>query len=224
VNQLRLVGDYDQRETPDPVKPGDQVSDQMEATRIQGRGGLVQEEDLWTAEEGSRNGDPLLLSAGEFHGIAVEKRLVQAHLLHGVDERGLRKLWLARTAEEVLSDRPVKHHRILKDQGNASPDFQRIEVLQRLSVKTDLSLDGIVEPVEKPEQGGFPGAGRASNAEALPRLHLKGDRLENPPVGLRYHRIPARDLTTYKDQPWLYPESHVPVIRPLLYDFWSPRI
>ncbi len=41
----------------------------------------------------------------------------------GLNKRGLRKLPSVRAPEEVLADRSMEHYRMLKDQGNPSPEL-----------------------------------------------------------------------------------------------------
>ena len=89
MNQLCLVGDHDQGQAPAPVQLADEISHQMEAARIEGRGRLVQEEDLWTPQEGPRNGDPLFFPAGDFHSVSIKKCLIQAHLVQGLNKGAL---------------------------------------------------------------------------------------------------------------------------------------
>ena len=79
------MGDDDDRDAKPPVDVPDQLQDGMGRLRIQGAGGLVAEQDLRVRRQGSGDGDPLLLAAGQLGRVGV--RLIrQAHdlqKLHG---------------------------------------------------------------------------------------------------------------------------------------------
>src|SRR5215475_5499967 len=84
----RVVGDHDDGLAELAHAAAEQVQDFRTGPGVEVAGGLVGEDDLWPSGQGARDGDPLLLPAGQLRG-AVPQPRAQAHRVHDGAEPGL---------------------------------------------------------------------------------------------------------------------------------------
>src|SRR5688572_8276059 len=96
-----------------PVDPVEQLHDADGGLRVEVAGGLVADEQLGPVDEGPRDGDALLLTAGEFTGhpllLAAEPDEVE-HLRHGLADL------TARLADHLLREGDVLGDRLVRQQ------------------------------------------------------------------------------------------------------------
>src|SRR5207245_8692845 len=97
--------------------------DRLFGARIERRGGLVEDQNSWILEERARDGDALLLAAGEFQSAFTDHRLVAGRQRHDevVDVRRARGLVHLRVARfrpaiaDVVKDGVVEKYRVLRN-------------------------------------------------------------------------------------------------------------
>src|SRR5690554_2117716 len=146
----------------------DELLDACGGDGIEGRGGLVHEENLGANGEGARDAKPLLLSARK-----TERGLIEA-ILHLIPKRGSTEACLDALGDELIvlyaGDAEAKGHvfedalgegvRLLEDHPNAATHFDRVHTftVDVLTVEGDSTadpraLDRIVHAVEAAEEG-----------------------------------------------------------------------
>mmetsp|Transcript_47370 Transcript_47370/g.88270 ORF Transcript_47370/g.88270 Transcript_47370/m.88270 type:complete len:371 (-) Transcript_47370:394-1506(-) len=166
------------------VRPNELVNRRLHnllALRVQGAGGLVQEQDLGTVDEGARDGDALLLPARETVPAVTHLGVVSLRQLHdevmGVRHGG-RPLHVfaggvGGAVEDVLLHRSRKQHRLLPHQADVLAQPAHAELFQRNAVQGDLPLLGVVEALHQLDRRGLAGARRPNQRNGGARLHHK---------------------------------------------------
>ncbi len=141
--------------------------------------------------QGPGDGHALLLAAGEFGGVFVGL-LVDAHPFeqgHG-DFLGLGPgdlFDLHGGQGDVFYDREVGVEvELLEDDADVGAQFVDVDVVavNVLAVDEDMALLVFLQAVHTPDQGGFPGSGRATDDQHLARVHGLGDALEHVEVAV----------------------------------------
>src|SRR5215472_6297157 len=98
----RVVGDHDDRLAELAHAPAEQVQDLRTGPGVEVAGRLVGEDDLRSADQRPRDGDPLLLPAGQLGG-AVPQPRAQANRVHDGAEPGL----VGRAARDIQREGDV---------------------------------------------------------------------------------------------------------------------
>src|SRR5258705_7708147 len=98
---------------------------QRDVGRVEGGGGLVEEQGLRIAQKGAGDGDPLLLAAGQGRRVPVEQLGIEADVEQGRRQAAGREVaGRARGPdEEVVPHRAFEEHRGLHDQRRAPPQL-----------------------------------------------------------------------------------------------------
>ena len=143
-------------------------------------GRLVEDQDFGIGQDGSRNGQQLLLSLGdiarflvEFHVVAVRQRLDEVVHMRGLgsgDDLLVGRVEAA--VPDVLPDGAVEQPGILQHHAEHLPELAAVEIADIVSVHQDSTRIDIVEPHKQLDHGGLAGAGRADNGDFLPGLHV----------------------------------------------------
>jgi len=143
---------------------------------VQGRGGLVQNQDARILEHHTRDGEALLLAAGELQAAVAHLGVVAVRLAHDeivdvCDAAGGLKLLLRGVhlgIEQIVADRVVEEVGLLRH--NADVAAQKAEVIAFYIdvVDADGAAGNIVEARDEVYQRGLAGAGGADNGVHLP--------------------------------------------------------
>ena len=182
----------------------------LDHLRVQGGGGLVKEHHLRLHGQGTHNGKPLLLAAGQTAGILL--RLVrEAHPRQKGQSLPLglllgHLLLQNRGQGDVFQHRQVgKYVEILEYHADFLTKAADLRFFGRElpAVKENLSGGGLLQQVEAAQQGALASAGGADDGENLLPVDRGGDSLQNlqsaKPLGqvrglqndLLSHRLPA---------------------------------
>ncbi len=188
---------------------------------VEGRRGLVQEQDGRVAHQRTRNGDPLLLAAGELRS-ALAHRRVQARwqrldkgpgvgALAGGHHVRLRGRPVPK--QDVLAQAAVEEHRLLAHHPDVAAKPTDIEVAEITSVQQYCSsssfssqnfdalllllLGGIIEALDQLDAGGLAAARGAHQRHCLPAGHLQAEVVQHPdagPRGIGEDEVAKRDI------------------------------
>jgi hypothetical protein len=141
--------------------------------RVEGGGGLVEEQGLGVAQERARDGHALLLPARQSDRVAIEELRVEAHLFHRGGEARFREIARrARGADsQVAPHRALEEHRRLHHQRGALAQIARIERADVAPVEAHAAARRLGETVETAEQGGLARARGAEEDEGAAALH-----------------------------------------------------
>ncbi|MNG09811.1 hypothetical protein D3C84_932460 [compost metagenome] len=152
LHRGQAMGD-DQRGA--PTHQGRQcLLDQVLALGIEGTGGLVQQQDRCIHQQRPGNGQTLALTTRQPQpcitqvGLIALRQLQDEFMGMGTARRGL-YLGIGRlgtSVADVLLDRSEEQCRVLRYQRKVAAQVLRIETIQRLTIKKDLPLLGIIEP------------------------------------------------------------------------------
>ena len=135
------------------------------------------------------HGHPLALTAGELLRLAVEK-LVEVQnarrLVHALGDLGLAELTHAQGKGDVLAHGHVRVEGVvLKDHGHVS--LARRNVVDDLTVKTNLASGHGLEPGDQPQQGGLAATRRPDEHDELAVVDFKVHVVDG-------HRAVGKDL------------------------------
>ena len=151
------------------VLPSRQLLEALEhlelGPRVEGRGGLVQDQELRVAHVGARDGDLLPLAAGEVDaGLeALADHLVvaggqlrddlvgQARVGGGLDARAV-VAGLDAPHRDVLGRGQVVAHEVLEDDADVRAQRGEVVLAQVVAVEEDPALVGVVEAREQLDQ------------------------------------------------------------------------
>ena len=154
--------------------------------RIQRRGRLVKQHDARVHAQTARDGDALLLAAGELPGEFV-RLLGNLHALQ-VFHRGRDRLGLRRFAHPYRRERAVFQHgqvreqiEVLKNHADFLADgFNVFQVVGQFHpVHDDVALLVLLQAVDAADHRGFARAGGPANHDALAAAHLQVDVLQD---------------------------------------------
>ena len=156
--------------------------------RIQSGGGFVKTKHLRAQSQGTGNGHPLLLSAGELIGIAA-LLLQQTYLV-----KKLQCLFLQGARVTLLQKLGSQHHvfqhgvlgkqvEILEHQAEMKPVLANLflrqaAVVEKLAIHPDFSLIRSFQEIQAAKQGGLAAAGGTDNSQHLPLFQRKTDASE----------------------------------------------
>ena len=187
LNHRDLVGVADGREAVRdhqrrPPTRGEQLVERSLhdglALVVERRGGLVEHEDGRVAHQGTGDGQPLLLPAGQLHALLAHLRRVlirkARHEACSVGQRRRRLHLLLRRAvaphRDVPADRPREQHRLLRYQPDLRAQPAHVEVLHVDAVEQHRAAVGVVEALEQRHHRRLAAARRAGQGHGLPRL------------------------------------------------------
>ena len=154
--------------------------------RVQGAGGLVKEHDLRVHTQGTGDGHPLLLAAGEAAAVGMDK-VAQPHFLQVLDGGFLRLLPLEFLHGHGGHGAVIQHVFVVEQiealEYHADALAQGVEIgaqiHQVLAVKPDVAGIGILQQVDAAQQGALAGAGGADDAHHFPWHDLQVNALED---------------------------------------------
>ncbi|GJC95043.1 hypothetical protein ColKHC_03869 [Colletotrichum higginsianum] len=145
---------------------------------IEGRRGLVQQQDLGVADEGAGDGDALLLAAGEQGALASDDgvealghrhdEVVDVGLAAGELDGLVRDLAVG-AEDDVLPDGALVERGLLADEGDEGAVLVDVEGADLLAVDEDGAGEGVVEALEEGDGGGLAAAGGADEGDVLAR-------------------------------------------------------
>ena len=145
--------------------------------RVQGGGGLIEEQDLGIHGQGTGDGHPLLLSTGDLPGLGVDVG-GHAHLLQ-IEKGMLPCLFPALLQHLHLADDAVLQHGHIVEEVEGLEHHAHSAAVSR-NIKTtaqhilimieDLAVGGILQQIDAAQQRGLAGAGSADDGDhiALP--------------------------------------------------------
>ena len=159
---------------------GPDIVPQLNAqTGIQVGKGLVQQQDLGLLDQGPGNGHPLLLTAGELTGLAVEQLCDLQHL--GDILQPLTALCLGYTVhfqgeQNVVLNGHVGVQGVVLEYHADIPVFRR-HIGHRLAVKKNLPLGRLFQTCHHRQCGTLAATGGAQQADHLTVLYGKGQMI-----------------------------------------------
>lgn len=176
---------------------------------VEGRERFVEQHQPRALGQGARQGDPLLLAAGQLMGPAPGHLWIEGDHLHQFGDPGLLFTGLAgKTEADVVGHRHVREQRPVlwhvADQALVCGD-RGVGVDQWLAVEHDAARVGEFEPGDHPQQGGLARSRRADNGRAT----AGGDRQ----VDVLQGRLCAKGLV----QRFEFQSVHRPAVR---LDWW----
>ena len=176
------------------------VKDLFNHFRVQGRGGLVEEHDFRLHGQRASNGHPLLLATGELSRILMGL-LGNAHALQEFHGHFFR--FLLRPLEHVDGSQSyVFQHREVREQvellehhPHLTPDlFDVLQVVREFhAVHNDGAPLVFFQPVDAPDEGGFPRTRGSKDDHHLPGINLHTDAPQGMEVAVPLMHIPGHD-------------------------------
>lgn len=173
MRQTLVVGNQDQGGTAFAVEFEEQIADPLAGGAVEVAGGFVGEQHVRLRREGTGNGDPLLLAAGELARI-VAQALAEADSLKqfsgalasvGAAFQFQGQHHVLQRIEAVEQLERLEHEAYM---GRADArTLVLVEVAEGVPGETDLAAAGLVEPGEQAEQGRLAGAGTADDRQAV---------------------------------------------------------
>ncbi len=178
------------RDRDDRALTGDAVDGGLDLAfglHVNGCGGLVEHDDRGVAQDGARDGDALLLAAGEAESALADLGLVAVghmedilvdvgrfggllNLLGGCVRAGI---------AYIFRDGTVEEERVLKYRGDVVTQARERHVADIVAVDEDAALYRVVEAGDQLCGGGLAHAGRSDECDHHTRLTLEGDILED---------------------------------------------
>uniref|UniRef100_A0A7S3CL08 Uncharacterized protein n=1 Tax=Strombidium rassoulzadegani TaxID=1082188 RepID=A0A7S3CL08_9SPIT len=170
--------------------------------RVKGRGGLIEAHDLGLLEQGSSNGDPLLLSSRQLesplaHELVVAPLLLHDELVDGgalgsrdnlLDQlegllgvvNNLGDLGVSNASVgDVVEDGVIEEHAVLGHDGDVAPEVIELELGDVLAVDENLARLDVVESVQEPHDRALPRSRLPDDADLLARLDLEGQLVDD---------------------------------------------
>ena len=160
-------------------QPHHDVQHFLDRLRVEGRGRLVEQDDLGLCAEGTGDGDALLLTARQLGGVDI-RLIPEANDLKIMICQLLRFL-LGLVVELHGSQRQVLEHRhvgveveLLEDHAHVvADDLGLVLVGQLLTVDVDVAAGRLFQKVHAADGRGFAAAGRSDNDQLFSLSHLK---------------------------------------------------
>ena len=191
MRQTLVVGNQDQGGTAFAVEFEEQVADPLAGGAVEVAGGFVGEQHVRLRREGTGNGDPLLLAAGELARI-VAQALAEADSLEqfsgalasvGAAFQLQGQHHVLQRIEAVEQLERLEHEAYM---GRADArTLVLVEVAEGVPGETDLAAAGLVEPGEQAEQGRLAGAGTADDRQAVAAGEVEGEVVEDGQLAFR---------------------------------------
>ena len=170
--------------------PLERVLDLLLGVAVERRGRLVEQQDRRPLEDGPRDGDALLLAAGELQAALADLGLVtlRRHADEIVDlgePRRFLDLGIARlpaAVPDVVADGVVEQDRVLRDHADRHAQRFLGHVADVLAVDRDAPAGHLVEPEQQPRDGRLAGAGRPDHRDRVTGGDFEAEPLENFPL------------------------------------------
>ena len=140
-----------------PFERVDGASKVFRGVRVEVAGGFVEQQDSGLFEKCARNGDTLLLAAGEAHAVFADFALLAfGHLVDGVvnfgDLTGLDHLLEAHVRvgdDEVIVDGAGEQHGLLRHHAEVVAQLIGGEMADVTAIERDLPVAGLVEALQQ---------------------------------------------------------------------------
>ena len=160
--EAHLVGDDHHRDVLLVCQPHHDVQHFLDRLRVEGRGRLVEQDDLGLCAEGTGDGDALLLAARQLGGVDI-RLIPEADELKIMICQLLRFL-LGLVVELHGSQRQVLEHRHVGVE---------VELLEDHAHDVDVAAGRLFQKVHAADGRGFAAAGRSDNDQLFALGHLK---------------------------------------------------
>ena len=189
-DRRRPVGDHERRAALHHL--GEGSADLVLLGRVDGRGGVVEDEHGRVGEDRAGDRDPLPLAAREREAALAEHRLVAVGQV--VHERG-RAGQLGGAADvlvvrvrppeaDVLAHALAEQERLLEDERDRAADVGDAQLAQVVTVEQHAALLGVVQTSEEAGDGALARAGGADEGERLARRDVQVEPVEHEAVAL----------------------------------------
>ena len=152
---------------------------------VQGRGGLIKNEQLWILDNGASQGNLLFLPIGQ---LAIAKQCLDSlwQLLDKVPAVCLFKsiddflfCGVRLPHQDIVLHTCVEEDRLLLDIANLFAQFAKGYLLERAAINDDFTLGRVVESLDQLHDSTFTAAGWAHDCRSLPRLELAREVVED---------------------------------------------
>ena len=165
---------------------------------VNGRGRFVEDEDRRLPQYGTRNGNPLFLTAGETHAAFTDHgRVTLGHFPdESVRTRNPRRFvnvlfrCTVHAVCDVVEHGAVEEEHVLQNDGNVVAQGRERDVLRVVSVDEDFARLRIIEPLEQGDDCGFADACCTDEGDHLTGFGAERNVVEN----LRFLRVAERDV------------------------------
>jgi len=181
ADELRLVSDRDDREPVALAQSRYGLRHERDVGRVEGGGGLVEEQSLRVAQQGAGDRDSLLLAAGQGRRVPVEQPGIEADVDESRRQPARREVAAAARGpdEEVAPYRAFEEHGGLHDQGRAPPQLAGVERADVSTVESHAAGGRLHQTVEAAEEGGLARPGWADEDEGIAPLDPDRHVVEN---------------------------------------------
>ena len=172
------------------------LKDLLFAARVQGCGGLIQNQQLRIAQVGARQRHPLPLSAGQIHAAFEASAELLVVLARKASDDFVRKAHLRGRLDlveaislfnssdgNVVSRRHLVAHEILENHSNFMAKIFHVVIPQVHAVDKDLPLGGVIQTCDEFYDGGFALTIFTDQSHALPGAKVKIEILQHKPCG-----------------------------------------
>jgi hypothetical protein len=183
----------DDERRPSLHEVGERVLDEPLGLGVEGRRGLVEDEDRRVLQDRAGDGDPLALASGQAAPALADDRVVAARQVEdevvgeGGPGRGFhpRLVHVVEAVGDVGAHRVVEEHRLLRDESDlAAQAFER-RVLHVDAVDQHGAFRHVVEPRQQVDERRLARPARAHDRDHLARPRLEADVAERRPVAVR---------------------------------------
>ena len=162
------------------------------ALRVQGAGGLVQQQQDRVPQQGAGDGQALTLAAGEAHpalaeeGVETPRQPVQELTgmggVRGAPHRRLRHP--VQAVADVLPGIGAEDHRVLGDQGDVATKLRGVQVAQVDAVEAQGPDLGVVKAQQELQQGALTAPRGADQSDLFSRPDLEAQVLDHRQLGV----------------------------------------
>jgi len=159
---------------------------------VQGRGGLVEDQNPWPFEHYPRNGDPLFLASGELEAAlsddrvpairkALDKSQDMGHFGSPLDLPAARA---GTPVGQIVENALVEQHRVLRHDPDDGAQTVLCDLAQILSINEDTPTGDVVKAEQQARQGRLAGPTVADDRQLLPRLDREVQTPQDFPLRL----------------------------------------
>src|SRR5262249_26320599 len=157
--------------------------DRLLRARVEGRRSLVEDQDARVLQQRARDRDALFFSARELQAPLAHLGFVAFGQRRNeiVDVRGARRLMYFRVtrlgpaAADVVEDRAVEQHRVLRNDADRRAQARLLEALYRETTHQEVAGRDVVEAVEQPRERRLARARVADHRHTMPGGDGEGD-------------------------------------------------
>lgn len=172
------------------------------ALGVQSTGGLIEEQNTGVRDDGTSNGDTLLLSTGQEettftdHGVIAERELGNEAVGVGLDTRlldqshllvlgGMLPLRADKTMRDIAFDGGCEESRLLRDETDLRTQPLDVQLAEVDAVKTNSALERVVEALDEGNDCRLSGARCTDKSDRLSGGERDGKILDDGNVGTR---------------------------------------